>query len=118
MFDAGTVQICALVNTASQGDMPVQKLAPLTSAYFEERIVGFNRYFAAQGVNEQVDLLIRVWRNGAARAGRFAVLSMSEYDGQYRIIQVQHLLNDDGLKVTDISLSRLENNYDVTNETV
>lgn len=117
MFDAGKVTICELQNTAAAGRMPVNALVPVTAAYFGERMVGYNRYYVAQGVNQQIDLLIRIWRCPAVKIGMFAVLSMSENNGQYRITNVQHLLDDDGLKVTDLTLTRLEENYDVTAET-
>ena len=96
--------------------MPVQALVPVTSAYFGERTIGYNRYYAAQGVNQDISLLIRIWRY-PVKIGMYAVLSMSENDGQYRITNVQHLLDDDGLKVTDLTLSALEENYDVAAET-
>ncbi len=111
MMDAGVLSVCSLTNTAQAGAMPVERLTPVATAYFEERTVGYNRYFTAMGANEQVDLMVRSWRLPEARAGMYAVLSSSENDGQYRIIQVQHLLDDDGLKVTDLSLRRLETNY-------
>jgi hypothetical protein len=116
MFDAGTVTICTLRNTAAAGQMPKEQLQTVTAAYFGERTVGYNRYYAAAGVNEQIDLLIRIWRTNQVRIGMYAVLSMSENDGQYRITNVQQLLDDDGLKVTDLTLQRLERNYDVTAE--
>ena len=117
MFDAGKVSICNLQNTVAPGRMPVQVLVPIAVAYFEERTVGYNRYYAAQGVNQDISMLIRIWRCSAAKIGMYAVLSMSENDGQYRISNVQHLLNDDGLKVTDLTLVRLEAFYDVATET-
>lgn len=114
-MQAGKVTICDLVNTADAGAMPVEKLSPVTAALFEERAVGYNRFYAAQGVNQQIDLLIRVWRM-AVQIGQYAVLEMSENNGQYRITNVQNLMNDDGLKVTDLTLSRLDSNYDVVEE--
>ena len=113
MFDAGLVSICTLINTAAAGDMPVERLNILETMFFGELTVGMNRFYAAQGVNQQVDLMIRVWRCPCAQAGRYAVLTHSDYNGQYRIQQVQHRLDDDGLKVTDLTLTRLESNYDV-----
>ena len=116
MFDAGKVTICNLQNTARPGRMPVEALVPVASAYFGERIVGYNRFYAALGANQQADLLIRIWRY-PAKIGQYAVLSMSENDGQYRIAHVQHLLDEDGLKVTDLTLSAMEDYYDVASET-
>lgn len=113
MMDAGVLSVCSLTNTAQAGDMPKEELTAVATAYFEERTVGYNRYFTAIGVNERVDMMIRTWRMPEARAGMYAVLSSSENDGQYRIAQVQHLLDDDGLKVTDLSLTRLETFYEL-----
>lgn len=115
MFDAGIVSVCNLQNTAAPGRMPVQNLVPVFSAYFGERTVGYNRYYAARGVNQDISLLIRIWRR-PVRIGQYAVLTMSENDGQYRITNVQKLLDDDGLKVTDLTLSALEEFYDVATE--
>ncbi len=62
MFDGGKVQVCSLSNISAPGRMPVETLVPVVSSYFGERVVGYNRYYAAQGVNQQIDLIIRVWR--------------------------------------------------------
>ena len=113
MMDAGHITVCDLINAGESGQMPREVLSAVTEADFEERVIGINRQYAAKGVNEQVDLLIRIWREPAARIGMYAVLTESDYDGQYRIRNVQHLLDDDRLKVTDITLERLNRNYEV-----
>ena len=41
----------------------------------------------------------------------YALLDTGE---QYRIDNVQHLLDDDGLRVTDLTLRRVEQLYDVS----
>lgn len=117
MMDAGLIQICALTNTAAPGRMPQEKLVVEESWFYEDRVVGYNRLYAARGVNEQIDMLVRIWRSSTPKVGKFAVLSMSENDGQYRITNVQNLLDEFGLKVTDITLQRLEEKYDVATET-
>ena len=68
----------------------------------------------AQGVNERVDMLIRIWRTTEAHIGMYAVLSHSENDGQYRITNVQQMLDEDGLKVTDLTLQRMDDLYEIT----
>lgn len=113
MMDAGHIAVCDLNNTADAGQMPVEVLEIVTEADFEERAIGLNRQYAAKGVNEQIDLLARIWRDGSVRIGMYAVVSDSDYDGQYRITNVQHLLDEDGLKVTDITCERINRNYEV-----
>lgn len=116
LLDAGVCEICSLTNVQAPGRMPVEKLVKVAESYFGERTVGYGRFYAAQGVNERVDLLIRVLRMPEARVGMYAVLSQSENDGQFRIEFVQHVLNEDGLKATDLTLTRLEQNYDLAAE--
>lgn len=113
LYDAGLLHLCALDNTAPAGDMPRERLRELDVLKFGELTVGMSRFYAAQGVNQRVDLMTRTWRCPAAQGGMYAVLSDSDYNGQYRISQVQHRLDDDGLKVTDFTLTRLERNYEV-----
>ena len=124
MRDAGIATIYTLTNTAEEGDKPLYKLTPATDIagnelkyQFEERIVGFTRQYEAMGVNERIDMLIRIWRC-PVRIGMYVVLT--DYEGQeneagdqYRISNVQNLLDDNGLKVTDLTLYRLDNNYEV-----
>lgn len=112
IFDAGTVTVCRLENKAEKGEMPKERLIPLVSHDFGERAVGYGRQYAAKGVNEQVDMLIRFWQDRSIRIGMYAVIGGE----QYRIDNVQHLLDDDGLKVTDLTLERLEGLYDVSAE--
>lgn len=128
MMDAGIVRLYNLVDTAAQGDMPKLQLVPATDALgnelvyqFEERVVGFNRQYQAKGVEERVDMLIRVWRT-PARIGMYAVLTQYESQenvngDQYRIDNVQNVYDDNNLKVTDLSLYRLEDNYAVLDST-
>lgn len=124
MMDAGIITIYNLTNIAEPGDMPKNRLVPATDANlnalvykFEERTIGYGRQYSAKGVDERVDMLIRIWRC-PARIGQYAVLT--DYEGQenpdgdqYRIDNVQPLLDDNGLKVTDITLYRLDNYYEV-----
>lgn len=124
MMDAGFLKICRLVNSAAAGDMPAEVLEPLTDNcggaliwQFEERVIGYGRQYQAKGVMERVDMLVRTWRN-PARIGMYAVLT--DYEGQenpagdqYRIDNVQNLLDINGLKVTDLTLYRMDELYEV-----
>ena len=103
-----------LVNTAEKGLKPTYKLSWLSTEFYAERVVGYNRQYAALGANQSIDALVRIWRNMEIKANDYAVL---EDENQYRISFVQHLTDEDGLEVTDLTLSRLESNYDVADET-
>ena len=117
MMDAGLVTLCTLENTAEDGDMPKEKLVPGETLQFEARNIGITRFYAAQGANQQIDMLIRVWRVNA-KIGMYAVLT--DYEGQenedgdqYQIDMVQQTLDPNGLKVTDLTLRRVDKLYEV-----
>jgi hypothetical protein len=111
MLDDGTVEICNLTNTAEDGDMPAYKLEPITTQYYGEKSIGITRQYLAKGANEQVDMLIEIWNDGIVpKISQYAIII--ESNEQFRIDNVQPTYNKDGLKVIDLTLSRLEKNYD------
>lgn len=124
MMDSGIITLCHLQNEAAQGDMPKPTLVPLTKDgevitwQFEERRISFSRQYEAMGVNSRVDMVARIWR-APARIGMYVIITDYEDQenpegDQFRIDNVQHTLNSDGLKVTDLTLYRLEDLYDVS----
>ena len=129
MKDAGIVTICKLTNTSESGMMPREVLSPLMhddevlTWRFEDRYIGYSRQYEAKGVGERIDKLIRIWNAPQARIGYYAVLT--DYEGQenengdqYRIDNVQPSVDENGLKVTDLTLYRLDDLYDFpTDET-
>lgn len=110
LHDAGILTICRLEEKSSGGSMPKAQLVEQSRHYYGEKSIGYSRQYAAKGVNQQVDLLAEIWQDRGIRIGMYAV----EEDGtQYRIDQVQHRKNSEGLNVTWLSLSRLEELYDI-----
>ena len=65
LLDSGVLTLCRLENTAPDGAMPRMRLVPVERCFYGERTVGYNRQYAALGVNERVDLLARVWQSRA-----------------------------------------------------
>lgn len=110
MKDGGILYICELLNIADNGEMPVQMLIKKQRHWFEQRVIGLSRQYQAKGVNEQVDMVVRIHYDNRIRIGEFAMLG----DGsQYRIDNVTPVYDDDGLRLTELTLSRLERFYDV-----
>lgn len=118
--DDGVVTICELINTAEAGDMPVYTLSGLFTQYYAERNISLTRSYLAKGVDERVDMVIRIANERQRpRIGQYALLryydEQENEDGdQFRIDLVQPMTDEDGLKVFDLTLSRLEENYDCT----
>ena len=113
MIFEGLLNLCSLSNVAPKGLKPSYALTTIQQMYYGNRVVGYRRQYAALGANQSVDKVVRVWRY-PARIGMYAVL---ENDEQDRIDFVQDMTDEDGLEVTDLTLSRLEDYYDVAAET-
>lgn len=109
ILDSGIITVCELKNTASKGDMPKETLVPICQQYYGARTVSYARQYQAKGVNEQVDILARIWDEGyQIRIGMYAIIE----DNQYRITNIAQALDDDtNLRIYDLSLERLDDLY-------
>ena len=115
MMDSGTCRIYTVTDAAENGEMPNPTLHEYGDYEwsFEDRMISYSRQYAAMGADQQIDRIIRIWRT-PVRIGDVAVVTdRYETGAQYRINNVQPTLDDDGLEVTDITLRRLEENYDI-----
>lgn len=109
MLADGTLRLYTLQNMALPGAMPVPKLIPKypQDIFYADRVVGYNRQYAAMGADQFISKLVRIW-DMPVEVGEYVII-----DGtQYRIDQVQLLKDEDGLKVVDLTLSKLEDRYD------
>ena len=98
-MDSGTCRIYTVTDAAENGEMP----NPTLHEYGD-----YSRQYAAMGVDQQIDRIIRIWRT-PVRIGDVVVIESE----QYRIDNVQPTLDDDSLQVVDLTLRRLEANYDI-----
>lgn len=127
MFDSGVLYICDLVDTAEKGDAPKQQLKRKNKFWFEQRYIGVNRQYLAKGVQEQIDLLVRIHDYQDVSVGQYVVLGNGD---QFRITMVnkgyesmeytrmadKHYYKTArivGLNYTELTLQRMEDNYDV-----
>lgn len=109
MRDEGKLTIYNLQNTAQKGAMPVEKLVKLDEAYYAVKTIGFNRMYAAKAANSHLDKLVRAYMTALPEAAKYVILE----DGlQYRITDINVIVDEDAC---DLSLERLESNYDVLN---
>ena len=111
LHDSGRLTICTLKNVAAKGELPDEQLVPGNVYLYGERTVGYGRQYAAKGVSEQIDMLVEIWQDRSIRIGMYALLDAND---QYRIDNVQHLYDEDGLQVTYLTLRRLDNLYNVS----
>lgn len=109
-MDSGILFLCELNDIAEPGDMPKEGLTKIARHWYEERTIGMQRQYLAKGVNEQIDLLARIHFEPQAKIGLYAMLGNGE---QFRITNIANGKGVDGLRYTDLTLTRLEDNFDV-----
>ena len=109
MLADGVLKAYTLQNVASAGEMPVSKLIAKypQDIFYADRVVGFSRQYAAMGVDQVISKLVRIW-DMPIEIGDYVVID----DVQYRVDNAQPLRDEDGLKVRDLTLSKLEERYD------
>lgn len=107
----GYCEICTVTNTAAPGDLPVEKLVVVDTAYYEKRTVGYNRMYAAMGANQSIDLLIRVFNTVPPTANKeLYVVFPDDGSVQYRVSMMQEIVDQEAL---DLTLERSEDLYEV-----
>nr|DAQ81495.1 MAG TPA: hypothetical protein [Caudoviricetes sp.]DAU79063.1 MAG TPA: hypothetical protein [Caudoviricetes sp.] len=85
--------------------MPEYQWEKVWESYYGEKTVGTNRYYIAKAQNDRVDMLIEVQQNRSISAAT----DKAEIDGvYYRIVQVQQVIDEDGIPMTDLALERVE----------
>lgn len=105
MNQVGILKLYSLQNTAEPGLRPKEQLVEIGRAYYEERILGVNRAYAAAAAQQRIDMVVRCFKTVLPVDAEYTVLE----DGlQYRISLKQRR----GLDV-DLTLVRQEAMLDV-----
>lgn len=108
-FNDGICQLHTVKNIAEKGDAPREGLELKHSRVpFENRKVGIQRSYLARQENVEITLLIRIPAEIDVSTQDVCVVN----NVQYGIYQVQDVF-DTMPKAKDLSLKRLEENYDV-----
>jgi len=108
----GILNICTLVNDATPGFMPVEKLQTVVSAYYRKRTVGYNRLYAAMGANQEISLLVRCFNTEVPSYTQqlYVVFPNEESDNQFLVSAIQEIVEEGAI---DLTLTRLEEYYDL-----
>lgn len=109
-FHDGLVTVYGVENRARPGKKPVEALIQKGVLRFQRRTVGIRRHYAAMTAGAKVDLLLRVPFRPEVSPQDVAVPTLDEK--QYRITLVQ-VPEDIYPLVMDLTLERLERNYDL-----
>lgn len=108
-FDDGNVKIYQITNIAAPGAKPKEALGEYDTHCFGFETVGVDRYYKALQADQRISDVIHIpdWHD--IRPDR--QIAVMEDDSQHRIRQVQKTYDEDGLKITRISLERIGDNY-------
>ena len=113
MLDSGELYICTLTDTAEPGMKPAPRLTPEEEPRaYERRRIGYGRIYAAKGADERIDALFRIWDDleDSVHIGQYVLTDTGK---QYQIDAVQPTEDDHGRPVLDLTLSRVEDYYDI-----
>lgn len=112
-LDSGELTVKQPTYTQTSGLMPTQSYSNLLTCCYAERSVGYSRYFTALQNDMRVDYLVRIPQYfGITTDCRVTLNPYSHTDGNtYKILEVQQIVDDDGISYTDLSLERMVEAY-------
>ena len=108
ILDTGILTLYHAETTSAvrPGNKPEDGRRAYYTGWYGERVVGYNRFFAAQGVNTRVDKIARILRPDEAVEGSDTAMLSDGY--VYRVTQAQNIHDpESGEDVTDLSLERI-----------
>lgn len=112
-LNGGIATILRGHNAADNGD-PVDMVydIEIMKSYYGEKTVGIQRFYTAKSYDGQADLLVEIQRCGGILANTDVCRLESFYDsgisGTYKILQAQHVLDENGTPMTDLTLQRID----------
>ncbi len=118
-FDDGIVGVYELTQVKIPGKKQTEGLSLKERFYFEYENLGINRYYTALQANQKIESVISVPGWAMIPANRHIAV-IADLDGnltsecdQFRIVMVQPTTDEDGLRITRLSLERVGDNYAV-----
>lgn len=113
-LDNGTLEIGIAENRAPKSGTPKMVITTrFEPVFYGELTVRYGRQYAAKGVGQQIDKLVRIWQDRWVSIGMVAILDGEE---QYRIDDISHHFDKRGEPVTDLTLRRLEKLYELADD--
>lgn len=109
-FDDGILEVYRLVNKAEPGNKPNNKLELKERFYFGYAQLGYNRVYTAMKAGQQIAAVVCVpgWNNIQALD-----VCVMEGGQQFKIRLAQPEHDEDGLRITKLSLERTEEEYEI-----
>ncbi len=107
-FDDGILRVCEITNVAENGDLPREGLQETASFYFGYDVLGINRYYTALNAKVNLSHVVNIpgWNEFDPRS-----IVVMEDGRQYRISMAQPMTDENGLRITKLSLERITNEF-------
>lgn len=107
-FDDGILTIYAVENMADPGNKPIYGLKEKSKHYFGYQTKGVMRYYEAKKADSIIESVVNIpgWHDILATD-----ICIIENGVQYRLSMVQPTLDENNLRVTNLSLERIDENY-------
>lgn len=112
-FDDGILTIYSTVNTAEPGMKPIIQLEEKEQYYYGFETLGVNRYYTALQAQQQIESVVCVPGWGDISATDICAI---ENGDQFNIRMRQPTLDDEGLRITKLSLERVNQEYAIKTE--
>lgn len=111
MRDEGLLTFYNLQNVNPAGMKPLEQLVSCgVTAYYKNQTIGVQRQFIAQGADYKLDKLVRCYNTIVPGEAKYVILEDLK---QYRINNINVIIDEDGV---ELSLERLEKLYEVLDE--
>ena len=108
-FDDGRLELYEVVNVASAGEMPVKGLRYLATYAFHSETLGIQRYYEGLKAGEQIDRVISIYRADV----ELDYIVVVESGEQFRVRMIQNAADENGIKITRLTLVRDGEEYEV-----
>lgn len=112
-FDDGILQICETENISDPGERPVIGLVEKERFYYGFDNLGINRYYTALQNNQQIECVVNIPGWGDIKATDICVLESGK---QYKIAMIQPTHDENGIRITKLSLERINEEYVFENQ--
>lgn len=112
-FDDGILTIYSVENIGEPGMMPVTGLVKKDQYYYGFDTLGINRFYTALQAKQQIESVVNIPGWGDISATDVCALDNGD---QFRIVMRQPTIDEDGLRITKLSLERIDDHYEIKTE--
>lgn len=104
VFDDGILKVYSVQDISEKGDKPKFEYSYLNSHYFSYSTVGITRHYTAKANNEIIENVVKIYQDRSIKTDDVIEIE----NNFYKVLLIQHTVDENGIKISIISLSRYE----------